>query len=253
MPAVQIAGIFGVSEKTIQRDLNVVLVPEAMTLVRDRHAVPFSTMASLVAKAKKDKNADQRLKDLFKAIGDFATNAEEEFKNENAERVASGDPELSQEDRQPQKKLTKARIAVWENALDTGKSFDQQETIQFSASAKDEDGVPTIKVTAINTKVGRLSFDDVQTIYARITKFRLDLQKILRDKAAQERQGTGSNEEAVRSQLAAEYAALGIADLIQPDEPETDGDDAEDFDKTEERQETDALADNDAAGEESAE
>ena len=239
MPPAQIAGLFSVNVKTIDRDLSVASVPRAMGLVRDTHAIPFSTLATLVPKAQKA----GRLSELFDAIDDFAAWARGEFRKKNAELRATGDAELTGEKLWPQRKLTKARIAAWEKALAKKESFDQAETVNFSASVQKEGGVQRIKVSALNINVAEASLEDVKVIFKRATRFQRALKKALRDRGNQERLEApeSSNDDGVLDELQAEYESLGIADLVKPDVPETDGEDDPDFAKTTERTETDEL------------
>ena len=245
-PMVQIAGVLGVNDKTISRDLAVASNSRAMELVTTKHVIQFSTLAGLIAKARKDKEVD-RTEELFDALDDFATYARQENKKENTQRHLTGDAELSREQQYPVKRLTKARIAGWESALDTGKPFDQTETVQFVASVTKEKGVSKIKVTALNINVNELAFKDVTEIYERIRRFQTALGRTLQQRANDER--LALPDEDMSAQLQKDFEALGIADLVKPTEPETDGDDATDFDTPVERVETDALD----TGEETAE
>ena len=239
MPPAQIAGMFGVNVKTIDRDLSVASVPRAMGLVRDTHAIPFSTLATLVPKAQKF----GRLSELFDAIDDFATWARGEFRKKNAELRVSGDAELTGEKIWPQRKLTKARIAAWEKALRKKLPFDQAETVNFSASVQKEGGVQRIKVSSINMIVAEASLEDVKTVFERVTRFQKALKKALRDRGNQARLESpeSSGDDGVLDELQAEYESLGIADLVKPEVPETDGEDDADFAETKERTETDEL------------
>ena len=244
MPPAQIAGMFGVNVKTIDRDLSVASVPRAMGLVRDTHAIPFSSLATLVPKAQKA----GRLTELFDAIDDFATWARGECRKKNAELRVAGDAELTGEKVWPQRKLTKARIAAWEKALSKETAFDQAETVNFSASVQREGGVQRIKVSAINMIVAEASLEDIKTVFERTTRFQKALKKALRDRGNQERLEApeSSDDDGMVDELQAEYESLGIADLVKPNVPETDGEDDPDFGETTERAETDELDEGDA-------
>ena len=88
MPNVQIAGIFDCNVKTIERNLSVATFPKFMQLV-ENHAIQFSTIASLLEKAKKAKNGS-RVDELYAAIQWFAVNMDRKLRKESAAQVVRG-------------------------------------------------------------------------------------------------------------------------------------------------------------------
>ena len=98
-------------------------------------------------------------------------------------------------------------------------------------------------MSALNITVSEASLEDVKVIFERTTRFQKALKKALQDRGNQARLEApeSSDDDGVLDELQAEYQSLGIADLVKPDVPETDGEDDPDFAETTERTETDEL------------
>ena len=238
MPPVQIAGLLCVGEKSVQRDLSVAAFPRAIGFVKT-HVIQFSTIAGLVEKAQKAKRVD----DLFDAIEEFAVDTRRTLRAKNAELRSRGANELTAEKLWPQRYLQKARIAVWEKALAKDTDFAQDSDVQFSALVGRENGIQRIKVSALNLNVQETPLEHLKRVYERVALFYHDLGKALRDRANQVRsevpESAGNSD--VRDKVQADLQALGIADLVQVTEPETEGEDDPDFAETVEREDVDAT------------
>jgi hypothetical protein len=249
MPNVQIAGIFDCNVKTIERDLSVATYPKFMQLVED-HAIQFSTVASLLEKAKKAKKTGKaekpnRVDELYDAIQGFAVDKKRELQKESAAQVERGGKPYTEEKLWPQRYLSKSQIAAWDNALISGEPLEQGSSVSFSAQVKKEHGVQKAIVSSLTLDVGDAPLDHLKQITERALTFVYEMKEVLRKRANEMRTeaSDGGAAAAARAAFQADLVKMGIDDLVSVDEPETEGEDDPNFKKTQERKEIDALDD----------
>ena len=262
MPNVQIAGIFDCALVTIVRDLSVATFPKFMQLVED-HAVQFSTVASLLEKAKKadrvddPKKADRvddpkkadRVDELYDAIQGFAVDKKRELQKESAAQVARGGKPYAPEKLWPQRYLGKSQIAAWENALLSGGPLEEGGSVSFSAQVKKENGVSKAIVSSLSLDVANAPLEHVAQVTERAMIFAYEMKEALRKRANESRtesaESDGGAAATARAAFQADLVKMGIDDLVSVDEPETEGEVDTKFAETEERKDVDALGGDD--------
>ena len=242
MPNSQIAGIFDCNPVTIIRDLSVAVFPKFMQLVED-HAIQFSTAASLLEKAKKaKKEGKDRVDELYKALQGFAVDMDRKLRKESADQVARGGKPYTEEKLWPQRYLSKSQIASWENALISGDPLEEGDSVLFSAQVKKEHGTTKAIVSSLSVDVYDAPLSHLAKITERALTFVYEMKEVLQKRAnetrTEEAEGGGAAA-AARAAFQADLKKMGIDDVVSVDEPETEGEDDPDFDKTEGRKEVD--------------
>ena len=133
MPTSQIASIVNCSQKTVERDLVVATSPEFLQMV-EKHYVQFSTLASLLDKAKKANPS--RADDLYDAILEFVVKTKALLRRKDAAQIARSAKPMAEEKKWPQKYLQKSQIASWDKALSKGEPLSLGGSLPFSGLSR---------------------------------------------------------------------------------------------------------------------
>ena len=141
--------------------------------------------------------------------------------------------------------MGKSQIAAWENALISGEPLEEGGSVSFSAQVKKENGIPKATVLSLSLNIADAPLEHVKQVAERAMIFAFEMKEALRKRANESRteaaESDGGVAAAARAAFQADLVKMGIDDVVSVDEPETEGEDDPNFDKTEERKDVDAT------------